>query len=389
MMSRSRLSTHKNCQQPVPLHRTRAVIGSVLLLILLTACQSQPWLVYASATPVDEPSKRVSSCGYSVGFSENSTAITLAAHSLLEQAASEARRRKTTRIAVSAHYARVEGGAFQDKRARAIADDLERLGFATSEISVGHVYDLPPGLPTAYVFVCDLADEKELQNTPPSDPEHKAPYKVGAVELRIPLRYLSPYDWLDVPFEPRNYGEVSLYFGWPGLQDRMSDVMQQCTRTYLNGCADRVLVKVVPAGSRQPDTVLRRLPNKYELVPIHGELYGGTWFVYKNWERRVQAVLQAQDEDGSPFVVSCRWLEFNTPSPDGWQPSLEGVEALTRAPRSYCQMVFALTPALDANVTFGAKNISDWHAIRTELRRLVPQWQLPTSSSSTTQTRPL
>ena len=186
-----------------------------------------------------------------------------------------------------------------------------------------------------------------------------------------------------VTIEPRNYGEVSLYFGWPGLQDRMSDVMQQCTRTYLNGCSDRVFAKVVPAGSRQPG--LRQLPNKNKLVPIRGQLYGGTWFAYKNWEQRVQAVMQSQDEDGSPFLVSCRWFEFNTSSPNGWQPSLEGVEALTHAPRSYCQMLFALTPTLDANVTFGAKNISDWYAIRTELRTLVPQWLVPGSISSTAQ----
>ncbi len=190
-------------------------------------------------------------------------------------------------------------------------------------------------------------------------------------------------DWRDVPFEARDWGEVSLYFGWPGLQDRMSDVMQQCTRTYLNGCADRVSVTVIPPGRRQPDYVLRQLPNEDELVPIRGQLDGGRWFVYKNWERRIQAVLQARDDDGSPFVVSCRWLEFNTPAPAGWQPTLDGVTALTRAPRSYCQMVFALSPGLDANVIFGTKNIADWRAIRSELRALTSRWQVPISNPPT------
>ena len=354
----------------------------MLTAVALTACQTQTRLNYPPATQADEPSTRVSSCGYTVGFSENSTAITDAAHRLLEQAAAEARRRKTAKVTVSAQYGRAEGGTFQDQRARAIADDLARLGFASSEISVGHVYDSPPSHPTGYLFVCDFADEKELQKTPPSDPDQQAPYRVGTVELRIPLRYLSPYDWRDVPFEARDWGEVSLYFGWPGLQDRMSDVMQQCTQTYLNDCADRVVVTVIPAGSRRSDHVLRQLPNKDELVPIRGQLDDGRWFVYKNWERRIQAVLQAQDDDGSPFVVSCGLRGFDTP--EGWRPTLDDVTALTRAPHSACQMGFALSPALDANVIIGGKNIADWRAIRSELRTLVPQWQAPLGNNPPT-----
>jgi hypothetical protein len=196
---------------------------------------------------------------------------------------------------------------------------------------VGRTYDLPPTRPGGSVYVCDWMDEKELRKTPPTDPDQKVTYKVGAVELRIPLRYLSPFEWRDVPIEPRN---------------------------------------------------------RSELVPIPGQLHGGTWFAYKNWPRRVQAVMQVRNESGGPFVVSCHWIEFNKPVPEGWQPTLEGVEALTGAPRSDCRTVFALTPVLDADVTFGAKNISDWRAIRTELRTLVPQWQTPTNSSSTTQIKP-
>jgi hypothetical protein len=376
-----RLSARKHHHPLMRPHRCRVAIGSVLMAISLTPCQSQPRLAYTSATPDDEPPKRVSSCGYTIGFSENSTAITSTAHDMLQQAVSEARRRKTSKVTVSAHYGHAESGAFQDRRAQAIANDLKRLGFTDNEISVGHTYDLPPTQPDGYVFVCDLADEKELQKTPPSNPNQEVAYKVGAAELHIPLRYLSPYDWRDVPIEPRNWGPVSLYFGWPGLQDRMSEVMQQCTRIYLNGCDDRVLVEVMPAGMRQSDTVLRQLPNRSELVPIRGQLYGGTWFAYKNWERRVQAVVQAQDEDGSPFVVSCRWFDFNKPAPDGWQPSLEGVKALAGTSRSYCQMVFTLSPAIDATVTFGGKNIADWRAIRSAVRDLVTPWEVPSSST--------
>jgi hypothetical protein len=208
------------------------------------------------------------------------------------------------------------------------------------------------------------------------------------VELRIPLRYLSPYDWRNVPFVAQDYGDMRLHFGWPGLQDRLSSIMQQCTLSNMSDCHNSVAVTISANGSRQSYFGLRQMPDRSELVPISGQLYGGRWFAYRNWRQRTQALLHTGEQGDSPSVVSCQWSAFNAPTPVGWQPTLGGVKALIDAPDSWCEMVFALNPTLNARVTFSARNIVDWRAIRSELRALIPQWQAPTVSNILNPTSP-
>ena len=224
------------------------------------------------------------------------------------------------------------------------------------------------------MFVCDTADEMTLQGTPPSDPERPVSYRMGSRHFRIPLRYLSPYHWRDVPLETVVQDSLRLDLGWPGLQDRLSATMRACT-PFMIGCRERVGVEIASAGHRFSGYT--RLPDRRELIPIPGRLHHAKYFAYKNWRNRVEVVFEAETENGETVYGSCRWFAFNEPTLGGWEPTIAGVQAIlhARTGHGHCGMIFPVDAGLNASVHFSSGNMADWRAIRAQIIELIRRFE--------------
>ena len=345
---------------------------AIVVTFSVTACTAEQRAFYPHSSARDQPSRRMSSCGYQIGFSLGSSTITDQAHNLIQDAAAEARRRKTHDVTISAQLG-VGEPDLQDARVRATAAEWEKLGFPGNSISIGHSYDVPPSVPTSYLFICDRLDERTLQNIPPDDPSRLITYEIGADRLRIPLRFLDPFVWRDQPIGPVMQSNLLLYFRWPGLQDRLSARNINCATTD-STCSSWIRVDASDGLLRSIG--FRELADKQDLIAIKGELYGAKFFAYGNWPNRVEAVFEGHDDRDQKVIGSCSWFGINEPTPHGWKPTLAGVKTLLKGPGS-CQVRYALSPTLGASVTFSNSNMAQWKAIRIGLVSLFAEFERP------------
>ncbi|WP_458096444.1 hypothetical protein [Roseomonas sp. WA12] len=332
-------------------------------LLILAACQTPPQPFYPPASDAAPASRRLSACRFEVGFSPDSTAISDDAHRIIEQAVAEAQRRGARTVTIAAPYVAEGGSSGRGGRLLAVMEDLERSGLARRNMSASAINNAPVEL-SVVITVCGLSSEAHLSQQIPADPNRLVTARAFGTVLRIPLRYLGPSVWQDFPFlDVQNL--PALYFGWPGLQDRMSAVMRSCPALRLQDCPDAVHVTLVAPGTHAEEVRQQLSPGNKIRVP--GELHGVQWSVYRNWRERPEAIFQGRAADGAAVAGSCRFRDWPPSIPADWQSTRDGVHALLARSRTFCRMVIALGDKLEAEVIFGANHVTDWTAIRASL----------------------
>lgn len=215
--------------------------------------QSLPSFSSTATTPNKGPSedrsisRRISTCRYFVGFSENSDRLSEIARAIVDEAAQEAARNDSRSIRIVAYSLGSEPAELATRRRAEVERELDRVTAPEGRVSkfAGALSDDPTRSAAAYINVCDPNNIAQTKQSLPKDPDQPVEFLFGSERLVIPLRYLHRYFWRDTPFEPveRKGLWSALQLGWPGLQDATTELVRRCEDEHI-GCRDVIAVSL-------------------------------------------------------------------------------------------------------------------------------------------------
>jgi hypothetical protein len=323
-------------------------------------------------------SRQVSTCGYVIAFPSNSDELTASSRMVIAEAAHEASRNPSHLIAVTAYWASGETPDMARRRREAVKSELDRVKSPDDRVWLSTTTHDPPKEAEAYVTVCGLIDDVEVQRTPPSDPDRLVNLRVGSARLAIPLRNLGPTYWRHTPLEPVNIGDMmTLWLGWPGLQDWIPATLRHCLEEEMRRgrhCDERLLVYLqaptaLSVGPLQPPS---SQPTEY--TPIADPIFGAKFFVHSDGAKTV-GYLEAEGDDGQTVLGWCSWGRLR---PDERVPTAQqAVAALDAGDGAVCQLTnFPISDDLLGTIVFSGKNFRDWRAIHSSVAQLVKRFEM-------------
>jgi hypothetical protein len=321
-------------------------------------------------------SRRVSTCGYVIAFASNSDELTASSRMVIAEAAHEASRNSSHLITVAAYWASGELPEMASRRREVVKNELDRVKSPNDRVWLNTMAHDTPTEAEAYVTVCGPVSDVEMPPAP-QDPDRLVSLRIGPTDLAIPLRYLGPSYWRDTPLETMNLGGMmTIWLGWPGLQDWTSDTLRRCLEEQMQRglyCDERLLIYLQAPnsfleGPRQPPS-----SQPAEYIPIEGLVFGASFFVHRQGAKTV-GYLEAKGDDGRTVLGWCSWGRLG---PDERVPTAgQAAAALGAGNGALCRLTnIPIGAGLLGTIVLSGKNFHDWRAIHAGVAQLVTRFE--------------
>ncbi|TCZ53673.1 hypothetical protein [Roseicella aquatilis] len=346
-------------------------ISAAVMLFLVTACagpMAPESLV--SPEPTGDPSRRLSTCRYQVSFPVGGTVISPHGRKLIADAVREVHDKGSQGVVlVTPAQSPREGGAVQQQRGDAVSTELRRSGLAADDIETSIVFLDHPKLldPKVYLDICGRRTEATLNALPMPSMDRIVHYELRGVRLAVPLPYLNPHLWIDTPIGVQRTGELTFHLGWPGLKPVRGGGRRDQRCQFDPVCWHHLSLRLDPPPLSAPELgVLRPTWSDGDMRRLPGTLAGLHFLASPSTLPPVRyAHFAGMLPDGTRVTGDCSWR----PRPGQHNyPSAEEIGAILRdANDAHCSLdQFYGTGRLRLSISFSARHLTDWRAIRAE-----------------------
>lgn len=324
------------------------------------------------------PSRRVSTCVYTITFPPGGVELSDDARRVLADAVAEARKRGSRALTVSPTEGNEEPagpprpGGVVGPRIEAVVRGLVRAGQPAERINTAVIHDYVPGPGVGVAsYVCDPMTPAEARRHPPEQPDQRVEFLLGPARVRVPLRF-DPSSWGNTPLEPEKTDVLPLRIPWPEPFVPPGSYTPCKTDGSGEGCTDEIVVELRPL-KREPATSapgggLPRLHAAPEPRREVGVIEGLRFFAYRTPMARVEGPFEGRDAAGRRVMGTCRWGQSEVSPSEA--ASLGGVRRLLKGGRCRFEGM-PLGPDLHVTIRFPASRLPEWRAIYGDILRLL------------------